>query len=345
MAELRKDPISGRWIIINDTNPKGPRYYHFPSMEKKETRCAFCAGNESMTPPEIETVPNNDGTSYWKVRVVPNKYPALKIEGGLEKRGIGLYDMSNGIGAHEVIIETPDHTKDMDRYSPEEMRDVVSMYLRRSRDLKNDTRFKYILLFKNVGRLAGASLEHSHSQLIALPVIPKRVAEELAHCKSYYEYKDRCLFCDVIAQEIAEDTRVIGQNDLFMAFTPYVSRFPFEVWIVPKKHNSDFLSIGDEEVSAFSEALHHVIQCLTTVVGPCPYNFLIHSSPLDNPQRPEYHWHLELIPRLTPVAGFEWGSGFYINPTPPELAAQHLREACSVNKKTSPGAKKKRKAA
>jgi UDPglucose--hexose-1-phosphate uridylyltransferase len=330
MSELRRDPITGRWNIINTTEPLGPGGFEIERTKPGGALCPFCPGNERMTPTEIYamrpsgTKPNDPN---WQLRVVPNKFPALRIEGELGRRGLGVYDLSNGIGAHEVIIETPDHTKQMADLTIAESEAVLEAFRVRSLDLRGDRRLKYSLLFKNYGLAAGASLEHSHSQLIALPFVPKRVAEGLKGAERYFEFRGRCAFCDMLQQELQDDERVIAENKGFLAFCPYVSSFPFEIWVLPKEHASDFAVSGPEVMRDLARMLKDVLQRLRVVLSDPPYNFVISTAPIEPREREEFHWHLELTPKLTNVAGFEWGTGFYINPTPPELAARVLRDA------------------
>lgn len=328
MPDLRRDPITGRWVIVNVESPIKPGGFDEEQHEKKGGVCPFCLGNEKMTPPEIiayrkkDTAPDTPG---WRVRTVPNKYPALQIEGDLNKRGIGVYDITNGVGAHEVIIETPDHNKEMKDVSVKELEEIITMYKQRSIDLEKDKRFRYILIFKNYGKSAGASLEHPHSQLIALPVIPKRVKEELVGSLNYFDYRDRCIFCDMIKQEKEDIKRIIDENEGYIAFTPYVSRFPFEVWIIPKNHESDFTEIENKEIPNLSKILKNSLYRIDKVLTDPSYNFIIHTSPVEDKGSPYYHWHIEIMPKLVRTAGFEWGSGFYICLTPPEMAAEYLR--------------------
>ena len=263
----------------------------------------------------------------WQVRVVPNKYPVLEIHGGLNREGEGLYDKMEGIGAHEVIIETPDHTKTLSELSEKEIADVLHAFRDRILDLKRDIRLRYILLFKNHGTAAGATMEHSHSQLIALPVVPKRVIEEMEGSKRYYNFKERCVFCDIIRQEVASGRRVIHENADIVALAPYAPRFPFETWILPKRHESHFEASDAPTLQNLAWVLRSTMRKIDKVLERPAYNFIVHSAPVQDPELPYYHWHVEIIPKLTKVAGFEWGTGFYINPTPPEESAKFLREA------------------
>ncbi|MFA5363456.1 MAG: galactose-1-phosphate uridylyltransferase [Candidatus Omnitrophota bacterium] len=330
MSELRRDPITGRWVIVDTDNPTRPHEYEIEPPVWRPGTCPFCYGNENLTPPEIavyrdpNTAPNTPG---WQVRAVSNKFPALQIEGELDRRGLGMYDLSNGIGAHEVVVETPYHNKDLSDLTNAEVEDILRMLCQRSLDLAKDQRFKYIMIFKNFGPSAGASMEHPHTQMIALPMVPKNVKEELLGAEEYFDYRERCIFCDVIRQEISEKERIITDNKYFLAFCPYASRFPFEIWIMPKKHNSCFMHLNNEEIPFLAVVLKDIIARLKKVFDTPAYNFIIHTAPLDsNGHTDSYHWHLEFMPKLTRVAGFEWGTGFYVVPTPPEIAAKFLKE-------------------
>lgn len=329
MPELRKDPIIGRWVIISTERGKRPSDFLIEPEKKKGGFCPFCEGHEDKTPPEVlsyrkpGTRPDTPG---WRVRVVSNKYPALKIEGDLHRRGEGIFDLMNGIGAHEVVIESPDHEKDLVDLSVKHIEEVLWAFHDRILDLKNDARLKYILIFKNHGSAAGASLEHSHSQLIATPIIPKRVAEEIEGARRYYEYKERCIYCDIIRQEREADKRVVIENEAYLAWEPFAPRFPFETWVLPKRHALHFEEPKKDEYFYFAVIVKEILQRLNKALSHPPYNFIVHNSPIQDDTNGELHWHMEIIPKLTKIAGFEWGSGFYINPTPPEDAARFLRE-------------------
>lgn len=331
MPELRKDPVIGRWVIIATERSLRPHDYKVELEEKNSdlSKCPFEVGNEHMTPPEILSYRKpgtNKNEPGWWVRVVPNKFPALRIEGELDKRGVGMYDMMNGIGAHEVVIETPNHFEEMDDMPESQIQEVIWAWRDRVLDLKKDKRFKYILIFKNKGAQAGASLSHPHSQIIALPIIPIRVQQELNGAKEYYNFKDRCVFCDIVQQELNDKERVVEENHEFISIVPFAARFPFELWILPKRHSSDFIDISRSDVESLSRVLKRSLIRLKKVLNDPPFNLIIHTSPLDQPNQPYYHWHIEIMPRLTKVAGFEWGTGFYINPTKPEDCAKYLLE-------------------
>ncbi|HHT9118342.1 MAG TPA: galactose-1-phosphate uridylyltransferase [Candidatus Hypogeohydataceae bacterium YC38] len=330
MPELRKEPVSGRWVIIATERALRPSdFIAVPPPTIKGNFCPFCEGNEDKTPPEImayrerDTRPNTRG---WRVRVVPNKFPALVIEGGLNKRGDGIYDIMNGIGAHEVIIECPQHKISLTSLPPAHVQEIIWTYRDRLVDLKKDKRLIYGMLFKNVGAVAGASLEHTHTQLIVTPIVPLVVASEMEGSMAFYKYRGRCLFCDMINQELSNGSRMVLEGEHFVTFAPYAARFPFELWILPKNHSSHFENIQRSEVEELAETLRAALCKLEGALEQPPYNFIIHTSPFDQPELAHYHWHIEIIPRLTRVAGFEWGTGFYINPVPPENAAEYLKK-------------------
>ena len=331
MPELRKDPITGRWVIIATERAKRPSDFVRDKVEIHGSGfCPFCYGNEAKTPPEIIAYRNDGSTRNspgWSLRVVANKFPALGIEGSLNRQGEGLYDRMNGIGAHEVIIETPDHQKTLAMLSPRQIEDVLWAYRDRILDLKKDRRFKYIMIFKNHGEAAGASLEHTHSQLIALPVVPKRVREETDGAREYFNFKERCIFCDIIRQETESGIRVIADTPAFIAVAPFAPRFPFEIWITPRVHQSAFEDSQKQEFEQLALILKDMLMRLDKVLDFPAYNYIIHTSPIPESPNEHYHWHLEIMPKLTKIAGFEWGTGFHINPTPPEESAKFLREA------------------
>lgn len=330
MPELRKDPVLGRWIIISRERQKRPTDFLIDEPKVIGGFCPLCPGNESSTPPEIVALrngtPSTSNTPDWQVRVVPNKYPALIIEGALDKQGVGLYDRMNGIGAHEVIIETPGHNDLFAEIPLSHMSLVFKAFRDRLNDLQRDERFRYVMIFKNHGKAAGASLEHSHSQLIALPVLPRMIVSELSGAESYYHYKDRCIFCDIIRQEVEQEVRVVCQNDSFICIAPFAPRTPFEMWILPKVHSSGYCNLNDSSLFDLSQVFSECLRRLNCCIPGVPYNFVLHTQPLRSGELKHYHYHFEIVPKLTSIAGFEWGTGFYINPLPPEEAAKFLRE-------------------
>jgi len=340
MPELRFDPIRRRWSIIAPERAFRPKDFAIEKEKiNEENNCDFCEGNESKTPKEVFSIrkegtpPNSPG---WRVRVVPNKYPALRVEGGLIRKGEGIFDFVSGIGAHEVIIETPHHKKQLQDMDPKEVVDILKAYKERYIDLAKDMRFRYILVFKNYGKEAGASLYHSHSQIIATPIIPIAVSLELEAAKDYYGRKERCIFCDLIEQELSYNRRIVYKSEKFIVWCPFASSFPFETWIFPLIHRHEFIQMDEEEINDLSFVLKDVLERIKILLKNPPYNFVIHTAPIPR-KRPgrshywetlpyDYHFHIEIIPRITLIAGFEWGSGFYINPVLPEEAARYLRE-------------------
>jgi UDPglucose--hexose-1-phosphate uridylyltransferase len=331
MPELRKDPVTGRWVIISTERRKRPSDFRIEhAISAASDQCPFCAGREDLTPPEVLAYRPHGGAANgpgWDLRVVPNKFPALQVEGTLDREGEGLFDRMNGIGAHEVIIEAPDHDKTLASMSEPEIERVLWAFRERVLDLKQDRRFRYILIFKNHGAAAGATLEHAHSQLIALPVVPAFVREEIEGARRHFGAKERCVFCDIIRQEVAGAKRVIDENGETVAIAPYASRFPFETWLLPKVHGSRFEEAPRHVYEGLARMLKSVLQRFDRALETPPYNLIIHSSPLSEETGDFYHWHVELMPKLTRTAGFEWGTGFYINPTSPEEAAAVLRGA------------------
>ena len=330
MPELRKDPVTGRWVIISTERAKRPAQYARTEDEHRGGFCPFCPGNERSTPPEVlsyrPTTTAKDDEGWW-LRVVPNKFPALRTEGALKRQAEGMYDRMTGYGAHEVLIESPDHEHSLAYLPEEQVQEIIWALRDRCVELRKDPRMKYVLVFKNHGRDAGASLEHPHCQIIALPIVPKRVQEELAGAEKYHLYKEHCVFCDMIQQELSDNRRIVAENDSFLAFMPFASSFPFETCIIPKEHVAFFHDIQKNQVAELAKIVKTTLALLAEALDDPAYNFVIHTTPLDETgPMPHYHWHMEIMPKLTKVAGFEWGSGFYINPTPPEDATLYLQE-------------------
>jgi len=337
-SQYRFDLLQKRWVIIASERGRRPQDFATPKEEPPSAFCPFCPGHEDKTPPEITAHREAGGRANgpgWKLRVVPNKFPALRVEGTPEREADGIYDRMNGIGAHEVVIETPDHRSHLADRDVDQVVLALRVYRERILDLMRDTRLKYVLIFNNSGLAAGATLVHPHSQIIAMTVTPHTVALELNACREYHQVKERCLICDILKQEVATRDRLVGVDDRYVAFCPYASRFPFEVMIAPRFHQHDYSRASDQDLRGLAIVLRDVLARLRDALDDPPFNFILHTSPNANvhPRRAHYwetiefdfHWHLELFPRVTRVAGFEWGSGFYINPTAPEDAAKHLR--------------------
>ena len=287
MPELRKDPIVGRWVIIAKNRAKRPHELVDGAIVRAAGEfCPFCEGNESHTPHEIVAY-RQPGTHRdrpgWRVRVVPNKFPALEIEGDLSKRGEGIYDMMRGVGAHEVIIESPKHLASITELSIENVRDVLWIYRDRLLDLQKDKRLVYGMIFKNVGTAAGASLEHTHSQLIVTPIVPINVAEEIAGSDEFYRYRGRCVYCDMLEQELAFEQRIVFDSPGFVAFCPFAARFPFETWIVPSGHASHYETLTRSSAEELARVIHRVLSKIEAALDRPAYNYIIHTAPFDTP--------------------------------------------------------------
>ena len=331
MSELRKDPVTGRWVIISTERRKRPADFQLESVQipPLDPSCPFCEGHEQMTPKELLAYRQNGSgpdTPGWSLRVIPNQFPVLRVEGTLERQAEGLFDKMNGIGAHEVIIESPTHDNTLATLDEGAVEQMFWACRERVHDLKRDQRFRYMIIFKNHGAAAGASLAHSCTQLIALPIVPREVRDEVDGARAHYDSKERCVFCDILRQEIADGRRLIAENTDMVAVSPYAPRFPFETWILPRRHQALFEDAPRHEYASLARLLGDILRRMNKTLRMPPYNLLIHSAPVVDGVGEYYHWHVEIIPKLTKVAGFEWATGFYLNPTAPEEAAQVLRD-------------------
>ncbi|HEV8436756.1 MAG TPA: galactose-1-phosphate uridylyltransferase [Methylomirabilota bacterium] len=328
MPELRRDPIVGRWVIISTERSRRPSDFVMSPPERRGGPCVFCAGQESRTPDEVWALrPDSSppGGPGWLVRVVPNKFPALRIEGELERSGEGLYDRMNGVGAHEVVVEAPEHDARIEQLPVAHLAEVLRAYRERMVDLAKDPRLEYAMVFKNHGDFAGATLEHPHSQLIATPIVPMTVEEELSGALQHFRIKQRCIWCDIVRQERQDGGRVVLEQAGIIALAPFAPRFPFETWVLPVGHRSSYEEAPMGDLVTLASVLGEILRRIGRTLDDPPYNLILHSAPLRARALDHFHWHLEIIPKLTRVAGFESGSGFFINPTPPEEAARYLR--------------------
>lgn len=331
MPDLRRDPVVGRWAIIATDRILRPSDLYPAQAHPWPTSglCPFCPGEERLTPREILAYRPSGGEANspgWQLRVIPNKFPALQVEGTLDREGLGLFDRMNGIGAHEVIIETPDHKDALADLAPARIESVLRACRDRINDLKRDIRFRYIAFFKNHGLAAGATLEHSHSQLIALPVIPTSLLAKLEGCRDHYRKKERCIYCDVVKQEQRDAVRMVADNPGFACVTPFAARFPFEMWVLPKPHAKAFEESDDGLLEWCARILSESLRRMNRVLNRPAYNLVLQNVPLHDRRAPFFHWHIEIIPRLTQIGGFEWGTGCHVNPIAPEEAAKYLRE-------------------
>ncbi|MEA3306768.1 MAG: galactose-1-phosphate uridylyltransferase [Elusimicrobiota bacterium] len=332
MPEIRRDPVSGRWTIVASSRNERPSDFAMGKISESKKNCPFCPGNEDQTPPETYSVKSSKKNA-WRLRVVPNKFPALVSSDGIENlESGGLYKKMDGLGVHEVIIETPDHFKQMHEMEEETIAEVFKCFVARIKEIKKDKKIKYIMIFKNYGRHAGASLAHPHSQLIAMPMVPMRVANELEGAETYFSQKSSCVFCDIIKEELAFKKRIVQENDSFIAINPYASRFTFETWILPKKHLSHLENTEEKCFENLAGVLKSTLQKINHSLGETAYNILIHTMPAQEDASPFYHWHIEIMPKFSHMAGFEWGTGFYINTVAPEKAAEILNSGIKYNK-------------
>jgi UDPglucose--hexose-1-phosphate uridylyltransferase len=326
MAELRMDPTTGNWIIVGKTGAWDDKF-HQPE------ECPFCPGKEEANPPPITTV--NDSEGNWLVRVFPDRSPVFSIGEELGSEGDGVYDKMHNFGAHEIIIENPRHGISLSSLEENKITQIVSVYRDRISDLKKDSRLRYILIFKNHGAEAGSHINHVHSHLIATPVIPQRIDLELQSARKHYQFKERCLFCDIVRQENEQEVRVVDSNEEFIAFCPFAPRFPYETWILPLKHFSSFQThLSSEEIlTAFAALLKKTLQRIEAHTSA--YHVVLHISPNENSPflasedwdfLPHgFHWHLEILPRISRIARLKREEEFFTNPLTPEEAARKLK--------------------
>jgi UDPglucose--hexose-1-phosphate uridylyltransferase len=327
MSEFRQDPLSRHWVIVGGQRAERPNEFVEASTRATGLKCPFCAGHEEETPAAIATYAGN-GNGHWLVRVVPNKFPAVTPDAAAPNGSPALAAATApapAFGRHEVIVESPRHVGSLSELTDEEAETTFSAYRDRLRHLKAEGRFRYVQIFKNFGPAAGASLEHVHSQLLALPDVPEVVQRELASCDEFFRAQRRPLMLELLDQEISATKRVVAQTDRFVALCPYASRFPYEVWIAPRRHSPRFEDTQDSELGELSRLARDIVGRIERASGQRAYNYFLHTQPFDTPAYDHYHWHIEIIPRLIKVAGFEWGTGWFINPYPPEAAAEHLR--------------------
>ena len=330
MSELRKDPVVDRWVIISPERAGRPQPLQLRQPLLRTEPCPFCAGNEGATPPAVLTLPGADKPSAkhtWSVRVVPNKYPALTDAVPMRLSQSRIYEMTAGVGVHEVIIESPHHITRSQDLSEEQFKNVLLAFAERIRELNKDKRWRQLLVYKNQGAEVGATLEHVHAQLIALPMVPRDVQAEVSGAKRHYDQVGRCIYCDIIAEELRNRARLVFEDDGFIVLCPFASRFAYEILILPRQHRAFFDSEPDENYAVLARALRQVLLRLDRKLGDLPFNYVLHSSPLGETADNYYHWHVEILPKIGQVAGFEWGSGWNINTVPPENAARSLAES------------------
>jgi UDPglucose--hexose-1-phosphate uridylyltransferase len=321
MTEFRRDPILGDWVVVG--------------FKKTKTNvagvCPFCPGNESMTPPAIREIRDRDGS--WTVRCFPAANPVLQIEERENKRAEGLYDKMGTLGADELIVESNKHTRAVSAFDPEEMLQVVDMYVDRMADLKKDPRFRHVQVFKNHGELAGSYIFHPHSHVLATPIIPQQISIELANSRTHYLQKERCLLCDIVSQEKRQNKRVVSITDHFLVIVPFASRLAFETWIIPQRHNPSFEHALDDEIKKDMVNVYlDTMKRIEKVAGA--YSMVIHSCPNPRPEGGDesdprlhdyYHWHIEILPRDFASSKFKRQDQFHVSSISPEEAAALLK--------------------
>ena len=329
MAEFRKDPVTDLWVIVAPERAQRPMPSLTGAATAQPERCPFCAGNEDDTPAEVfavrakDTAPNRPG---WSVRVVPNRYPALAPKGESETRSGQFFKSMAAHGVHEVIIESSAHIESMAALGEAQIGQVVRAYRQRMVELGKDMRWRSLLLFKNQGIAAGASLLHAHAQLVALPMVAPALAHEIDGAKVFHESQGGCVYCEMITREISARARVVSADERYVALCPYGSRIAYETWILPRRHGARFETASPDDDSLLARTLRPTLQRIERVLESTLLNLVIHSGPPHLGENPFYHWHIEILPRLIQAGGFEWGSGSFINSVRPEDAAQLLRE-------------------
>ena len=351
MPELRRDPVTRGWVIIAPERKKRPSDFFTKTSEEQLKSCPFCPENESELSAPLQTISSSqipvsgesvrfDDDDKWEIIVIEDKYPLLSQQEDNDRVGEGMYDQMGGYGHHELIIESKDHNTSVETMSIRHIEGVFYAYQQRIIKMSQDSKVNHVLITRNTGHYAGANIHHPHSHVIGLPIVPKKIYEEMNGAKTYFDYRERCLFCDIIAQELEEgssqdsegQSRIVMEDEHFVTFCPYASRFPFEVTIMPKVHQPRFESINTKELQSLSKHIKTVMTAINSILGKPPINYIVHSAPFADCDIHEFenshtffHWHIELLPKLTRIAGFEWGSGFYINPVSPEDAASHIR--------------------
>jgi UDPglucose--hexose-1-phosphate uridylyltransferase len=330
MSVLRQDPTTKEWVIVATERARRPHDFKKQATRSpapaRDPLCPFCPGNEAKTPGELLRL-GDEAKSGWSVRVVPNKFPAVVSGGELQRRELGpLFREMDGVGHHEVIVESQRHDLPVALMSAGAVELVLRAYQERYRVLREDSRVKYLIIFRNHGQTAGTSLEHPHSQLVATPIAPMLLRRKYEVAIGHYDDTGRCLYCDLVEEELAARVRVVQETDDFVVFHPYASRVPFETWIAPKRHQPSFGLVEPQELSALSGVLRQTLYALHTGLGDPDFNYIVHSAPMEDETKAYYLWHIQILPRLTTIAGFELGSGIFITTMLPEESAAFVRE-------------------
>ena len=331
MSEIRQDPATREWVIIAPERAKRSRDILKRTPADKlpnwDESCPFCPGNEAQTPDEVFRLPVSSQNSTWEVRVVPNRFAALASGGGISREEAGhFFRKMDGIGAHEVVIETPSHNTPMALEPYEQIEKVLIAYQKRYNTLKKNRQFKFITIFKNHGWTSGTSLAHPHSQLVATPIAATYYRRKFGVAVDYYDDVGKCLYCDLVAEELDKGERIVAQTKQFVTLHPYASRVPYEVWIIPKIHCATFGLFPTTYLGELAIVLKDSLLCLYRKLNNPDFNLMLDTTTTEDEEDPYYHWHFRIIPRLTAIAGFEMGSGIYINTVLPEETARLTRE-------------------
>ena len=326
MAKLRLDPVTHRWVVTG----KRPV---MPDVVDTDAACPFCPGNEHLTPKAIEQSLGPDGK--WMVRVFHDRAPVFRIEGSLDRRGEGMFDQMNPLGAHEIVVETPQHGRTLAQLEPPQIEKIIEVCRDRILDLKHDIRFRYVSLFKDQAAPGPTLQGHSHAKILATPVLPALVENEFRWCRLHFQKKERCLYCDILQQEMQQDKRVVEQNAEYLAFCPYASRSPYELWILPLRHSSSFeKNLGDpvylRSLAVFLKSSLLRLEKLSPVLHLAVYtepNLTAHKHTEDwwGTISDDFHWHIEIHPDIEGERHFLGSEGFYFNPIPAEEATLVLR--------------------
>lgn len=330
-TEIRRDPITGRPVLIDRIPFQRRDAFALEAVRLQDSpaTCPLCEGREADAGHEILAWRDSGmaNTPGWSVRVVPSRHPMLKIEAGMDVATDGLLETREGLGAHEVIIDTPFHDRPLQSLAADRLWRVFWAWRTRVQDLKRDSRFASVVIFENHGRASGARIDHAHSQLIALPLLPPALAEKIGGAADYLAESGRCIYCDHIAAELKDGRRVIGDHAGILALAPFASRVPFETWLVPSAHVPRFEEVSNSTLEALASAFLSVMARIDWALERPAYNLILHTAPLAGGADGAFHWHLEILPRVTRFGGLEWGSGMHRNPVAPEEAAEVLRHS------------------
>jgi UDPglucose--hexose-1-phosphate uridylyltransferase len=334
MPEIRFNNVTREWVIIATERAKRPEEFAKPNTrrplgEPYVASCPFCPGNERMTPPEKLRLMHDPAANdaQWQVRVVPNKFAALDAKAEIERQTLGIKRSVSGAGLHDVIIENPAHNKPLALLDEKEFDRVMDAYQRCYDDVTADPRVAHATLFKNHGERAGTSLEHPHSQIVGTPIMPPQVRERMETSLRFYDETGECIICSTMADELIDQSRIIQQNDDFVAFIPYAALTPFSIWIFPLRHTATFPETTDAEMQSLSRILRNTLRRIHFGLENPDLNLSVRTPPREASGLKYFHWYLSIIPRVTRTAGFEIGSGMFINTALPEQSAEYLRKA------------------